>query len=692
MSKVKPLSISLFLIFLTSMLIGCSSHQTRVANILADTYRKQGASEFYIAIQTGDLPKIKRLVSAGEDIEKVLMAKKSASQYFKDDVYQSALSIATHQFATGVTEKKKAVVMYFLEQGADANGHSYSDDMLNIYDKSGTLARLIKPYRTEGQANRSTITMIAKQSSNMGASDLAVAIKGDNLKKVKQLVLSGANIDEVLVMKKGVSEYIKDDLHQSALSLAIQQFMHGATQNRKAIVNFLLEQGADANGTSFSDKMLKIYDKSGTLAKLIKPYREEGKQNRSTIKVMEKIYRDMGYSELALAIMRDDLGRIQSLILSGEDIHNVPTIRNHKSLPDQEQPAIVLAATQFSRGVTKKRKSIVKYFLEQGADANNIQLSDRVLNAYDKSGALSEIIKPYRNNTETIVHNKQDSKKTSNFQQTVAVKQGNQQSELEQLRMEVARLAKQITNGNTAHTPASQAIQHKVMPQNRKRLALVIGNSQYTYGALKNPKNDSFDIANALKSLKFEVILKVNVNREQMERAIDQFSSRLNQGGIGLFYYAGHGVQVNGENYLIPIDAKINRQSDVKYKAVNLGQVLDGMGQARSGLNIAILDACRDNPLPKSFRSSGNRGLARVNSPDGTLLAFSTAPGRTASDGEGRNGLYTHYLLEHMRKKNISIERILKLVSRDVKQASGNKQTPWMESSFTGDFFFKSTN
>lgn len=220
-----------------------------------------------------------------------------------------------------------------------------------------------------------------------------------------------------------------------------------------------------------------------------------------------------------------------------------------------------------------------------------------------------------------------------------------------------------------------------------RRTALVIGNAQYKYSPLKNPINDARDIATSLKQVNFNVTLLTNASQEKMEDAISKFGRSLIAGGVGLFYYAGHGVQFAGQNFLIPIGAKIDRQKDVRYKAVNLGQVLDEMGFARNGLNIALLDACRDNPLPRSFRSS-SRGLARVNSPEGTLIAFSTSPGSTAADGEGRNGLYTKYLLKHMKTPGISIEQVLKRVSRSVKQETDKNQTPWMESSFTGDFYF----
>ena len=140
-----------------------------------------------------------------------------------------------------------------------------------------------------------------------------------------------------------------------------------------------------------------------------------------------------------------------------------------------------------------------------------------------------------------------------------------------------------------------------------KRTALVIGNSEYKMGSLQNPANDAQDMAGSLVKLGFDVTLKLNAGQEQMEQAISEFGRQLYQGGVGLFYYAGHGVQVGGENYLIPVNATIESESDVRYKAVNIGQLLGKMGEARNGFNIVILDACRDNPFAKEFRSSSPR-------------------------------------------------------------------------------------
>ena len=224
------------------------------------------------------------------------------------------------------------------------------------------------------------------------------------------------------------------------------------------------------------------------------------------------------------------------------------------------------------------------------------------------------------------------------------------------------------------------------------RTALVIGNSQYEVGSLRNPANDAQDMGDALMKLGFDVTLKLNAGQEDMESAISEFGRQLYQGGIGLFYYAGHGVQVGGENYLIPVNATIESESDVRYKAVNIGQVLGKMGEARNGLNMVILDACRDNPFAKSFRSS-SRGLAVVSSSavKGTLIAYATSPGNVASDGDDRNGLYTKHLLQHISAPGIPVEQVFKRVLQGVELDTNGKQSPWTSSSFSGDFSFHPT-
>ena len=224
-------------------------------------------------------------------------------------------------------------------------------------------------------------------------------------------------------------------------------------------------------------------------------------------------------------------------------------------------------------------------------------------------------------------------------------------------------------------------------PIKEKRIALVIGNAAYKVAPLINPVNDSLDMALSLEQLGFEVIHKKNENQRSMESAIYAFSKRLRKGGVGLFYYAGHGVQINGRNYLIPIDANINTEFDVKYEAVDAGRVLDGMNDAGNGLNIVLLDACRDNPFARSFRSS-SRGLARMDAPTGTFIAYATAPGSIAADGQGRNGIFTKHLLKNIMTPGLDLERVLKRTRVSVMQETNSKQVPWQSSSLTGDFYF----
>ncbi len=220
-----------------------------------------------------------------------------------------------------------------------------------------------------------------------------------------------------------------------------------------------------------------------------------------------------------------------------------------------------------------------------------------------------------------------------------------------------------------------------------RRIALVIGNGTYKSAPLRNPVNDATDIADALGKFGFSVSLKTDANQRNMKQAILAFGKQLRNGGVGLFYFAGHGIQVKGTNYLIPIGAQIESEGDVEFEAVDAGRVLAKMEDAANDLNIIILDACRNNPFGRSFRSS-SRGLAKMDAPTGSILAYATAPGSIASDGPGRNGLYTSALLKHMMTPGVKIEDIFKQVRIEVVGASGKKQVPWEASSLMGDFYF----
>ncbi|MBF0224958.1 MAG: caspase family protein [Desulfobacterales bacterium] len=226
-----------------------------------------------------------------------------------------------------------------------------------------------------------------------------------------------------------------------------------------------------------------------------------------------------------------------------------------------------------------------------------------------------------------------------------------------------------------------------IVQANKERVALVIGNSKYKNSPLTNPENDATDIAKELELCGFDVEYLINASQMKMEAAIRRFGVRLGNKCIGLFFFAGHGIQLNGRNYLIPVDAEIQREVDIKYKAVDVGLVLDEMHNANNGLNIVILDACRNNPFARSFRSTVN-GLARIDAPTGTFIAYATEPGSVASDGDGRNSPFTKNLLIQIKEQGLPIEQVMKKVRREVMKETKNSQIPWDASSLTGDFYF----
>ena len=222
-----------------------------------------------------------------------------------------------------------------------------------------------------------------------------------------------------------------------------------------------------------------------------------------------------------------------------------------------------------------------------------------------------------------------------------------------------------------------------------ERHALVIGNGAYQTAPLKNPLNDAEDMAATLKNLGFKVILKKNLNQRTMEDAIRNFGKQLKSGVVGFFYFSGHGMQVGNRNYLLPIDARIESESDVKYEAVDAGRVLGKMEDAGNQLNIVILDACRNNPYERAFRAE-QKGLARMDAPMGSLIAYATSPGKVAADGPERNGVFTKYLIKHMVEPNLPIEQVLKRVRIDVARETNRLQIPWESSSLMGNFYFNS--
>ena len=226
-----------------------------------------------------------------------------------------------------------------------------------------------------------------------------------------------------------------------------------------------------------------------------------------------------------------------------------------------------------------------------------------------------------------------------------------------------------------------------------RRVALVIGNDKYTHlPDLNNAGKDARDMAAKLEFLGFEVIARYNASERDMVRAMRKFSSRLSAGGTGLAFYAGHGVQADGTNYLIPADAAVEVEDDLQSEAVDVNDILQAMKDAGNPLNILILDACRNNPLPKRTRSAA-RGLAITAVPSGakgTAILYAAGPGQTAQDGpKGGNGVFTGALLKYMNQTGWSLEKIFKATSRQVLEQTNNRQRPWQLVSLQGDFIFR---
>lgn len=221
-----------------------------------------------------------------------------------------------------------------------------------------------------------------------------------------------------------------------------------------------------------------------------------------------------------------------------------------------------------------------------------------------------------------------------------------------------------------------------------ERIALVIGNANYRTARLLTPANDAQLMARTLENLGFEVTLRADQTQKQMKRLIRDFGERLERSkGIGLFYYSGHGVQVSGRNYMIPLGAEINRESDVDIEAVRVGGVLGVMDFARANINIVILDACRNNPYAKSFKSY-SKGLARMHAPPGTLVAYATAPGEVAIAGDGTYSPYTQALAKEITAPGIPVEEVFKRTRRIVHKSTQGRQIPWEASSLIEDFYF----
>ncbi len=236
-----------------------------------------------------------------------------------------------------------------------------------------------------------------------------------------------------------------------------------------------------------------------------------------------------------------------------------------------------------------------------------------------------------------------------------------------------------------------------------RRLALLIGNADYYFAPLKNPLNDANDLGSKLASIGFETTVITNPGYEQFRSAIRAFYDEVSRDPetLSVFYYAGHAVQMNNINYLIAVDSKIADQQSLIDGSISINDLLNDMMQTRNQQNLIIMDACRDNPfktisaedqsrgidMPDDAVRDLQQGLAPVEAPAGTIIAYATAPGGVAKDGKGRNGTYTQYLLEHLEEQR-PVEEVFKRVRKDVVRTSRGKQIPWEHSSLSKSVYF----
>lgn len=242
------------------------------------------------------------------------------------------------------------------------------------------------------------------------------------------------------------------------------------------------------------------------------------------------------------------------------------------------------------------------------------------------------------------------------------------------------------------------SIQSAIANTDERRVALVIGNGDYkSISVLKNAANDARDISEKLDAMGFDVVTGTNLSKKEMREKISIFDKKIRAGAaedtVALLFYAGHGLEVRGKNYLIPVDADMEFQEEVEYEGIALNKIKTRMERTKSRLNLIILDACRNNPLPSSSgrdASTGGWGASESYA-KGTFIAYGTAPGRKAadSDGFGDNGLFTKHILQNIDEEGFTLEQVFKKVRDGVEKDSHGKQITWQNNSTTGDFFFK---
>ena len=230
----------------------------------------------------------------------------------------------------------------------------------------------------------------------------------------------------------------------------------------------------------------------------------------------------------------------------------------------------------------------------------------------------------------------------------------------------------------------SQKGQVQVAPDNRRRLALVIGNDNYSsMPRLNNAVNDAKSMTDALRQANFEVMSYNNLDKRRMEEVLRNFTGKLGRDDVGLFYFSGHGIQADNRNFLIPVSENVKKTSDVPYEGIDVNRVMDNLKDAKNALNIVVLDACRSS-LP-DVRGGMSRGLTVTEAPQGSIVAYATAPGKTASDGEVGNSPFTKNLIRVMQRRGLKIEDVFKEVRVAVSRETNGEQVPQEVSQLVGE-------
>lgn len=401
--------------------------------------------------------------------------------------------------------------------------------------------------------------------------------------------------------------------------------------------------------------------------------------------------------QLKIGVNSDSKIENVTISVNGTQDRGIKTIKSsdydltiNRTLTLNEGTNIIKVSVRNAAGTTQEEKTIV--YRPQGGELPTIEWLDFAATANKKEYQMKLGIKSKTKIEEVnVTVNGEQSRGIKPVQadgydltvdRTLALSEG------------INRIVVSVRNGDGIATSEKVITYQGISPTpvfNDKRIAFVVGNSHYSDSEmnLPNPENDARDVAEKLKGLGFEVILKLDATLETMDRELSSFKDKAKDYDVAMFYYAGHGIQNKGVNYIIPTNIQNLAEDNLKYKCVNMERVLDVMEDSQCKLKIVVLDACRNDPVSRKWhRSAGTRGLSIMNAPTGTIISFSTSPGSTALDGTGRNSPYTQAFLNTLEMPNLDVFHFFQRVGASVMDMTHKAQNPWLSVSFTGDFYF----